>query len=222
MNFEAKKAEVLTTCLALADEGYLAGTGGNVALRVDDDHFAVTPSASDYYTMSPSDICIVRLSDGAQVEGSKPPSVESSLHAGVLQARPECAASIHTHQPVASAYALLAKPLHIEDTARQEFLGNNVPCVGYAPSGTPVLAWRVRRAFKRRIWACLMRNHGVVCIGKDADEAIRRIAELESAATAYFLAAATDNTSCVPGDVRGFVADALTPIAKNTTQETRL
>ena len=108
MKFEAKREEVRATCLTLADRGYLAGTGGNVALRADDDHFAVTPSATDYYAMSAADVCIVRLSDKRQVDGDREASVEAGLHAGVLLARPDCGASIHTHQPIASAYTLLA------------------------------------------------------------------------------------------------------------------
>ncbi|MBW1876451.1 MAG: class II aldolase/adducin family protein, partial [Deltaproteobacteria bacterium] len=54
------RENVLATCLALAERGYVAGTGGNVALRADDKHFAVTPSATDYYSMAAADICIVR------------------------------------------------------------------------------------------------------------------------------------------------------------------
>ena len=48
MNFEAAREQVVHTCIELADRGYLAGTGGNVAIRVDAEHFAVTPSALDY------------------------------------------------------------------------------------------------------------------------------------------------------------------------------
>ncbi len=49
MKFQATRELVVKTCIELADGGYLAATGGNVALRVDQDHFAVTPSAIDYY-----------------------------------------------------------------------------------------------------------------------------------------------------------------------------
>ena len=135
MRFQDVRQEVVRTCIELADRGFLAGTGGNVALRADDDHFAVTPSATDYYAMSAADVCVVRLSDKKQVDGEREASVEAGLHAGVLQARPECWASVHTHQPVASAYTLLAKPLEVRDHLHRELLGGRVPCVGYAPSG---------------------------------------------------------------------------------------
>ena len=67
MIFEQTRKEVVTTCLELAGKGYLAGSGGNVACRIDGEHFAVTPSATDYYAMGPEDICVLRMGDLVQV-----------------------------------------------------------------------------------------------------------------------------------------------------------
>ena len=134
-DFKTVRESVLKTCRSLADQGFLAGTDGNVAMRADDQHFCVTPSATDYYTMEPDDICVVRLEDLKQLAGERKPSVESGLHALVLRARPDCIVGIHTHQPIASAYTLLAKPLNVERTEHRQLLGSTVPCAGYAPSG---------------------------------------------------------------------------------------
>lgn len=187
MMFQHAREEVVSTCLTLADRGYLAGTGGNVALRADQEHFLVTPSGMDYYTMGPADICVIRLQDKALVEGDSMPSVEAGLHANVLNARPDCRASIHTHQPIASAYTLLAIPLVVEDVAHRLTIGAEIPCVAYAPSGTGLLAKKVGKAFNEFTHTCLMRNHGVVCVGEDVDEAIERVATLEAACAAFFL-----------------------------------
>jgi L-fuculose-phosphate aldolase len=187
MMFRKAREEVVETCLLLADQGYLAGTGGNIALRADARHFLVTPSATDYYAMDTEDICVLRFSDNRQVEGNRPASVESVMHARVLLARPGQHASIHTHQPVASAYTLLAQPLDIRDESLQSVLGDRVPCVDYAPSGTDRLARRVEEALSGQAHACLMRNHGVVGIGVDAREAAHRVNALEIACADYFL-----------------------------------
>ncbi len=193
MMFQHAREEVISTCLTLADRGYLAGTGGNVALRADEEHFLVTPSGVDYYTMGPADICVIRLQDRALVEGDSLPSVEAGLHANVLNARPDCRASIHTHQPIASAYTLLAIPLVVEDVAHRLTVGAEIPCVAYAPSGTGLLAKKVGKAFDEFTHACLMRNHGVVCVGGDVAEAIDRVATLEAACAAFFLKCKTRN-----------------------------
>ena len=219
MKFQAAREDVLATCLTLAERGYLAGTGGNVALRADRNHFAVTPSATDYYSMTAADICVVRLSDKKQVEGENKASVESGLHAGVLLARPECAASVHTHQPIASAYTLLGRQLEVCDEAHRILLGRIIPCVGYAPSGTGILAKRVARAIRPDVHAYLMRNHGAVCVGGDADEAMHRVAALESECASFFLGRAADNSITLNAAVRSLVIDTLESVLADETQE---
>jgi L-fuculose-phosphate aldolase len=79
---------LVRTAVAMADRGFLAGIGGNLALRIDAERFAVTPSASDYYAMAPEDICILRLDTLEQLSGNGKPSVESGLHARMFRARP--------------------------------------------------------------------------------------------------------------------------------------
>jgi L-fuculose-phosphate aldolase len=219
MRFEETRQEVVRTCIELADHGYLAGTGGNVALRADDEHFAVTPSATDYYAMSAADVCVVRLTDVEQVDGEREASVEAGLHAGVLRARPECWASVHTHQPVASAYTLLARPLAVRDSRHRALLGSRIPCVGYAPSGTSWLAARVARAIKPNTHAYLMRNHGVVCVGKDASEAMKRVAALESECAAFFEAQVMEASNPLDPSVRALVIDALRTAVGDEIQE---
>ncbi len=184
--FLAARESVLKSCRALADQGFLAGTGGNVALRADDQHFCVTPSATDYYSMASDDICVLRLSDPKQIVGERKPSVESGLHASILKARPDCTASIHTHQPIASAYTLLAKPLNVRQDTHRELLGSVIPCAGYAPSGTSWLAGKVAHKVKPNVHAYLMRNHGAVCVGSTLEIAMERVISLEQACADFF------------------------------------
>ena len=186
MKFQSTRETVVRTCCTLADKGFLAGTGGNVALRVDDTHFAVTPSAVDYYTMTPEDVCILRLADLKRVDSDRKPSVECGLHAKVLRARSDCQASIHTHQPIASAYTLLARSLEIQSPQLRQLLGVRIPCAGYAPSGTGWLSKKVAKCVNSDVHAYLMRNHGVVCVGADVEIAMRRVGAIEEACARFF------------------------------------
>jgi L-fuculose-phosphate aldolase len=186
MNFNQARRDVIATCLELADKGYLAGTGGNVACRVDDEHFAITPSASDYYSMMPDDICVLRLLDLEQVAGSRRPSVEHKLHAHVLRARLDCRASIHTHQPIASAYTLLGRNLEIDQVAHQSMLGKMAICLSYAPSGTGWLASKLRKSLRPEVNAYFLRNHGAVCCGPTLRETVARVEALEMACSSFF------------------------------------
>ena len=69
MNVEAPRAHVVELCLALSRRGHFAGTGGNIMLRIDAQHVAVTPSAMDYFAMGPADVCVLRLADLVKVDG---------------------------------------------------------------------------------------------------------------------------------------------------------
>lgn len=194
-----ERQAVVELCLALSRRGYLAGTGGNIAMRIDDRHIAVTPSATDYLAMSAEDVCVLRLADLARVEGERVPSVESGLHARVLRARPDVGCSIHTHQPVASACALLGCALQVEDEALRCILGPLVPIVGYAPSGTGWLSSRLARAVRPEFNAYLMLNHGVLCCGADAGAAVQAVEALESLSRQHLLGLMAKRAEARPG-----------------------
>jgi len=200
---------VLEACRTLVDRGFLAGTGGNVALRVDDELFAVTPSATDYLAMSPDDICVLRLRDLSRVAGDRTPSVESGLHARLLLSRPGCRASVHTHQPLASAFTLLSRPLPVADRAHRELLGHEIPCSGYAPSGTRWLASKVARTLRSGVHACLMRNHGAVVLAATTDLALRRVEALEEACAVYLHEQISGRRGALPSTVATGVLEAL-------------
>ena len=212
MSFESVRRELIATCLELADKGYLAGTGGNVACRIDDEHFAITPSASDYYALTPDDICVLRLSNLDQVAGTKRPSVEHKLHAHLLRARRDCNASIHTHQPIASAYTLLGRDLQIESPALQAMLGTKGVRVGYAPSGTGWLATKFRKSLRPDSNAYFLRNHGVVCCGPSLREVIARVQALENVCSNFFRNAIQQRQA---SGAEAWVADALALLVTN-------
>ncbi|HTV86322.1 MAG TPA: class II aldolase/adducin family protein [Dyella sp.] len=185
MRFESLRRRVVQMSVLLADRGYFAATGGNLALRADDEHIVVTPSAVDYYQMEAQDICVLRLRDLAKVEGARKPSVESGMHAHVLRARVDCMASIHTHQPAASALTLLGQALPVQRAEHQALLGTQVLIAGYAPSGTRWLSSKLARVLRADINAYLLRTHGAICCGTTAERALQAIAALEALATAY-------------------------------------
>ncbi len=213
--FAAVRERVLETCRTLADQGFLAGTGGNVAVRADSEHFCVTPSGTDYYSMEPNDICVLRLADQRQIAGDHKPSVESGLHALVLKARPDCVASIHTHQPVASAYTLLARPLTVVRDTHRRLLGGTVPCAGYAPSGTSWLAGSVAHQVRPDIHAYLMRNHGVVCVGESMERAMERVVALEQACADFFERQLSEREKQLSADLLNAVRPALAAVLKS-------
>ncbi|RDS84004.1 class II aldolase/adducin family protein [Dyella psychrodurans] len=185
MKFESIRRRVVEMSVLLADHGYFAATGGNLALRADDEHIVVTPSAVDYYQMGPEDICVLRLRNLSKVDGERKPSVESGMHAQLLRKRTDCCASIHTHQPAASALTLLGQPLPVQRANHQALLGPQVLIAGYAPSGTRWLSSKLTRVLRPDVNAYLLRTHGAICCGASPERALQAIAALEALATAY-------------------------------------
>ena len=185
MNTLVIRQTVVDLCVELSQRGHFSGTGGNIALRIDAQRIAVTPSATDYLTMTAADVCVLRLADLAPLEGERAPSVESGLHARVLRARPDVQASIHTHQPVASACALLGRGLEVPPGALQRSLGVRVPMVGYAPSGSTWLSSKLARKLRADTNAYLMLNHGALCCGPSTSAALQAVEDLETLARAH-------------------------------------
>ena len=206
--YTSHKQQVIDACLTLAEAGYLAGTGGNVALRVSDELFAVTPSGADYYAMRADDICILRLDTMEKVEGDMKPSVESGMHACMLRFKRDMQASVHTHQPLASAVALLNIDLPVNDAEARLALGERVAIVPYAPSGTGMLVRAFGRRLRNNLQAYLLKNHGVICSAPTMIDAIRHVGRIEAAA-ADFLRQRIETSGSAPTAVRQLALDSL-------------
>lgn len=179
MNAQEARRNVLEACLRLAGQGYLAGTGGNVAALTGDGRFVVTPSGRDYFSLAPEDLCVLRLENLEQVDGPYPPSVEAPLHARMFSKRPDLAATVHTHQPLASAVALMGVSLPVERPEDRNHLGPRLTAVPYAPSGTGLLVHALGRRIRPGLNAYLLRNHGLVVGGRDLDDAVANAARVE-------------------------------------------
>jgi ribulose-5-phosphate 4-epimerase/fuculose-1-phosphate aldolase len=173
---------VVAVCRTLLDRGYLKATEGNVSVRVSgEDSFAITPSSYDYGKMEPGDICVLGL-DGRRILGAKKASIESSMHAAVYERRPDVSVIIHTHQPYASALALMERPIPALFDEQVRYLGRSVELVPYAPSGTSLLKKGIARRVGSGANAYILENHGVLVLGGDAEQAVHNMALVEKVA----------------------------------------
>lgn len=164
----------------LIERKLVAGSWGNISVKIADGVCAVTPSGRGYANQKPEDIVIV--DDACKtLEGELTPSSESKLHTAIYNACPEAKAIIHTHSIYASALAAMRKPVPaiIEDIV--QIIGGRVECAEYALPGTQELADNVVKAMNGRK-GVLLANHGAVCWGKDLVDALMVCEILEKAA----------------------------------------
>ncbi|MGO8683914.1 MAG: aminotransferase class III-fold pyridoxal phosphate-dependent enzyme [Thermoleophilia bacterium] len=201
--FASVREQVVATCRSLLDRGYLKATEGNVSLRVPGQSaFAITPSNYDYAKMRADDVCVLDFGQHV-LAGTMKASIESGMHAAVYQHRSDVNAVIHTHQPFASALALVNEPIPALFDEQVRFLGRRVEIIPYAPSGTSFLKNRVKAKIVSGNNAFILANHGVLVLAGDAERAVFNMALLEKCALAYVLALATERAvSTVPLPIR--------------------
>ena len=201
--YAESRAQVVGLCRSLLERGYLKATEGNVSVRVPgEDAFAITPSNYDYAIMHAEDICVLD-DDLTRLEGALKASIEAGMHAAVYTRRPDVNAIIHTHQPYASALALVRRPIPALFDEQVRFLGRSVEIVDYAPSGTSLLRRNVKKAVASNANAYILANHGVLVLGGDPERAAFNMALLEKVALDYLLALLTgEKVSRVPAPIR--------------------
>lgn len=159
--------------IKLQKTGLVAGSWGNLSVRLDEVHMLCTPSGIDYSHMTEDQIVKVRL-DNLEYEGKLKPTSEKFLHARIYNSFPEADAIIHTHSAASSAYAVAGKDL--------KWNGNTISCAEYALAGTPELAASVYEASARSSFGCLMRSHGLIVYGSSLEDAFNKALLTEDAA----------------------------------------
>ena len=201
--FDTYKKMVVETAQKLTQKGYLMATGGNLSVRIiGQDKIAITPSNYDYMKMVSDDICILDFGLNA-FEGDLKPSVESAMHVGIYQTRPDVNAVVHTHQVYASTLSLIKAPIPALFDEQVRYLGRTVEIIPYAPSGTGFLKDTIAKHVRGHNNAFIMQNHGALCFGQDVERAAHNVEILEKCSLAYLLALCTEhNISKIPLAIR--------------------
>jgi L-ribulose-5-phosphate 4-epimerase len=190
--FDTSKQCVVDTARLLIEKDYFEGTGGNLSVRAEGHQaFAITPSNYDYLKMAPADVCVLDWQVNV-LEGTNKPSIESGMHAAVYRVRADVNAIIHSHQLYASTLALINTPIPALFDEQVRFLGRSVEIISYAPSGTSFLMKNIRSKVRNGHNAYILKNHGALVLGTDAERAVHNLELLEKCALAYLLALCTE------------------------------
>jgi L-fuculose-phosphate aldolase len=164
----------------LMERGLVAGTDGNIAVRLAGDRVLVTPSGRAKGELSPEDLVEVDLA-GHHVRGANQASSELGMHLVILRVRPDVVAVVHAHPPTATGFTLAGLTLDEGVIPELVVLVGPVPLVPYAMPGTPDLGEMVA-SYARDHDALLLANHGAVTMGRTLDEAHHRMESLEHSA----------------------------------------
>ncbi len=181
--------------------GLTVETFGNLSIRDPETGLVyLTPSAMAYHTITEEDVVVVDM-EGNLVEGHRKPTIEKEVHLSLYRAHPEVNAIIHTHPIHSQVFAVLRRPIPpVMDEAAQ-VLGGTVKVAEYALPGTEALAQSVCAAMEGRVRACLMANHGAVCVGATMEQAFKVCTVLEMTAEVYRLALSVGEPVVLPDEL---------------------
>ncbi len=181
------KEKLIEAGKSMLHSGLTVETWGNISLRDPKTGLIyLTPSGMPYDTIVPEDV-VVMDPDGNVVEGFRKPTIEYLMHIGIMKKRPEVNAIIHTHPVYSQVFALLHEDIPpVIDEAAQTF-GESVKVSEYGLPGSREMAENVIAALGENS-ACLIANHGAVCVGKDVAAAFKTCKVLEMVAQIYYMA----------------------------------
>jgi L-fuculose-phosphate aldolase len=175
---------VIATALLMNQRGINRGKSGNVSARWKDG-FLVTPSGLAYEQTKPADIVYVD-SQGAP-RGRLAPSSEWRFHHDIYRTRPDAQAVVHTHSSFATTLACLGREIPAFHYMVAVAGGNTIRCAPYATFGTKQLSDHALAALDGRK-ACLLANHGMICLGDSLTAALALAVEVEALAEQYWRA----------------------------------
>ena len=165
--------------------GLIAGTWGNLSVRVADDKILITPSGFEKTALEPEHLLLIDL-DGNLLKGVLKPSIETWMHVAIYKTRNDINAIIHTHSPYAVLFASLNEPIPAISVDFASMIGHEVPITKYAPPGSKELAENLVEVLRPNRVVALIRNHGAVAIGRNLEEAFQAALLLEQEAELYF------------------------------------
>lgn len=178
----AERAELIVSARRMNEAGLNQGTSGNLSLRIDSKRFLITPSGVPYHRLDPEDVVMMTL-DG-EASGALAPSSEWRIHRDLYRAREDVGAVLHAHSPWAMSVAALRRdvpPFHYMIVMAG---GSSIRCAEYATYGTQELSDRAMAALERRR-ACLLANHGLLCLESSLERVHLLAVEVEALCRAY-------------------------------------
>ncbi len=178
MDAERLKSEMCDIGRRLWQRGLVAGTDGNLSIRLNANEFLCTPTNQSKGFLQPADICLVNAM-GKQLAGTKQRSSEVLLHLEIMRARPDVGGVVHCHAPHATAFAIAGRTVPMGLMAEAEVFLGEIPLAPYVLPGTADFAKTVL-PFVERTNVCLLANHGAVSYGANLEVAYNLMEVLDA------------------------------------------
>jgi L-ribulose-5-phosphate 4-epimerase len=175
--------------MELASGGLVMGTFGNLSAA---DRiagvFAIKPSGVSYETLTPEQIVVVSIENGAVIDSSLRPSSDTPTHLELYRAF-ECGAIVHTHSEYATAFAQARMPIRCMGTTHADYFRGDILVTrpmrrdeierDYEKNTGLVIVETFEGLSPSEVPAVLVANHGPFAWADDTARAIENARVLE-------------------------------------------
>ena len=190
---ETLRKQVYAANMELPARGLVTYTWGNVSgIDRATGLVVIKPSGVPYEELTPANLVIVNLENGATVEGNLRPSSDVDTHLELYRQLPKLGGVVHTHSTWATIFAQAGKTIPALGTTHADYFYGPVPCTrplteqevaeNYELNTGKVICENV----KEFVPAILVSGHGPFTWGKDASEAVYHAVVLEAVARMAF------------------------------------
>ena len=190
---ETLRKQVYAANMELPARGLVTYTWGNVSgIDRATGFVVIKPSGVPYEELTPANLVIVNLENGATVEGNLRPSSDVDTHLELYRQLPKLGGVVHTHSTWATIFAQAGKTIPALGTTHADYFYGPVPCTrplteqevaeNYELNTGKVICENV----KEFVPAILVAGHGPFTWGKDAAEAVYHAVVLEAVARMAF------------------------------------
>jgi L-ribulose-5-phosphate 4-epimerase len=190
---EELKQRVYEANMSLPGYGLVRFTWGNVS-GVDraSGLVVIKPSGVEYDTLTPGQLPVIRLSDGACVEGDLNPSSDTPTHLVLYRAFPQIGGVVHTHSRWATIYAQARRGVPPLGTTHADYFYGEIPCTrlmtedeiagDYETKTGAVIVEAFEGRDEMQTPGVLVASHGPFVWGGDAAEAVYHAVVMEEIA----------------------------------------
>lgn len=183
--------------MELPRRGLITYTWGNVSgIDRAAGVFVIKPSGVDYDKLCPDDMVVMDL-EGNQVEGDYNPSSDTPTHLELYKAFAGIGGIVHTHSPMATAWAQAGQPIPCYGTTHADYFYGEIPCArhltqeeiedGYETNTGRVIIETFQGKNPDYIPGVLCKSHGPFTWGKDAVQAVHNAVVLEEVAKMAYM-----------------------------------
>lgn len=179
------KKEIVRVCKYLVNKNYIGIFDGNISYRIDNKKILITPKKKNKYNLSEEDLILIDY-NGKKLEGKSEPSGEWQLHCMVYNNRKDINVVVHTHPIFSTAFSIAGVSFKIPVLVETIPFLDKIKEIKCASFYSKELVKNVK-VYVDKFDIFLLRNHGLLTLGKDLDDAVFLTEKIEDLAKVVFI-----------------------------------